>query len=48
VSRIREVCGEPVWMKGSDHRAEVGTPTTSYMAELERRVAGMRRGADGA
>ena len=48
VSRLREMCGEPVWMKGSDHRAEVGTPTTSYMEELERRVAGMRRGGDGA
>ncbi|HEV2062400.1 MAG TPA: ATP-binding protein [Solirubrobacteraceae bacterium] len=43
VSRIGEVCGEPVWMKGEDKRAQADTPTTSYFEELERRVAGMGR-----
>ena len=43
VSRISEVCGEPVWMKGEDKRAQAATPTTSYFEELERRVAGMGR-----
>jgi DNA replication protein DnaC len=48
VSRIAEVCGEPVLMKGENKRAQADVPTTSYMEELERRVAGMRRGGDGA
>jgi DNA replication protein DnaC len=41
VSRISEICGVPVMMHGDDRR---GTFETSYMEELERRVAGMRRG----
>ena len=41
VSRITEMCGVPVEMRGADRRGEFGT---SYMEELERRVAGMRRG----
>ena len=41
VSRISEMCGVPVEMRGSDRR---GKFETSYMEELERRVAGMRRG----
>ncbi len=47
VSRIREICGDPVLMKGEDKRELAGAPTdysTSYLDELERRVAGMRRG----
>ena len=47
VSRIAEVCGEPVLMKGADKRTQADAPTTSYLEELERRVAGMRRGAEG-
>ena len=41
VSRISEVCGVPIEMRGTDRR---GKFETSYMEELERRVAGMRRG----
>jgi DNA replication protein DnaC len=43
VSRISEICGVPVMMRGDDRRS---TYETSYMEELERRVAGMRRGGD--
>ncbi|HEX8205780.1 MAG TPA: ATP-binding protein [Solirubrobacteraceae bacterium] len=51
VSRIREVCGDPVLLMGEDRRSLAGPAvdySTSYMEELERRVAGMRRGGDGA
>ncbi len=41
VSRISEICGVPVMMRGDDRRS---TYETEYMEELERRVAGMRRG----
>jgi DNA replication protein DnaC len=47
VSRIREICGDPILMKGADRRELAGPAvdySTSYMEELERRVAGMRRG----
>jgi DNA replication protein DnaC len=47
VSRIREICGDPILMRGEDRRELAGAPTdysTSYLDELERRVAGMRRG----
>lgn len=47
VSRLREICGDPILLLGQDKRAPSGRPTayeTSYMEELERRVAGMRRG----
>ena len=47
VSRIWEMCGDPVLMEGADRRAPAGRAEayeTSYMEELERRVAGMRRG----
>ena len=47
VSRIREVCGDPVLLMGEDKRSLAGPAvdySTSYMEELERRVAGMRRG----
>ena len=50
VSRIREICGDPVLLKGEDKRALAGPAvdySTSYMEELERRVAGMRRGGTG-
>ena len=46
VSRIREVCGDPILMKGEDRRELAGAATdysTSYLDELERKVAGMRR-----
>jgi DNA replication protein DnaC len=49
VSRIREVCGDPVLLMGEDKRSLAGPAvdySTSYMEELERRVAGMRRGGD--
>jgi DNA replication protein DnaC len=48
VSRIREICGDPILMKGEDRRELAGAATdysTSYFEELERRVAGMRRGS---
>jgi DNA replication protein DnaC len=47
VSRINEICGDPVLLMGEDKRSLAGPAvdhTTSYMEELERRVAGMRRG----
>ena len=47
VSRIREICGDPILLMGEDKRALAGPAvdySTSYMDELERRVAGMRRG----
>ena len=47
VSRIWEMCGDPVLMDGPDRRAPEGRAEvyeTAYMEELERRVAGMRRG----
>ena len=47
LSRIREICGDPVLLMGEDKRALAGPAvdySTSYMDELERRVAGMRRG----
>ena len=50
VSRIGEVCGDPILLMGEDKRNLAGPAvdySTSYMEELERRVAGMRRGADG-
>jgi DNA replication protein DnaC len=47
VSRISEICREPVLMMGTDRRAQSGTPTTSYFADLEARVARTRRGGDG-
>ena len=47
VSRIREICGDPVLMMGEDKRELAGAAvdySTPYAEELERRVAGMRRG----
>jgi DNA replication protein DnaC len=47
MSRIGEICGDPVLMKGEDKRSLAGPAvdySTSYMEELERKVAGMRRG----
>jgi DNA replication protein DnaC len=48
VSRIWEMCGDPVLMQGEDQRTPAGPAVayeTSYAEELERRVAGMRRGS---
>ena len=48
VSRIWEMCGDPVLMQGEDQRQPAGPAVayeTSYAEELERRVAGMRRGS---